>query len=501
MTRCRAAMLAVVAGVAYGCAHVGIGVWPLSFGCLAIWWYALAKAGAVRGFATGLGFGAVAYATAMGWLLPTASRFAGAGDEHSVVGLALWLAQGAWIALGFGVAGATTTGLLRQGWPVALAGALPLVFVEWLQPQVFGAGPGAALATVPVLAQPAALGGPLLLTTFVAVTNGWLLDAFRASGRDRVRLLAGGTALVSIVAIGGTTRLAALDRASEAGPALNVGLVQANLDPLSSRIDAGPSHAAHLAASRALIADHEVDLLIWPEGAYARALPGTLPLDGQPVRADVDAPLLFGANRRTNDTAKRGARNAAFLIGPDGRIAQAYDKRRLVPLAESAVGDGLAAWRNRLMPHARSFLPGDETVALDLGPHRIATPICYEVTHARDVDALVNETGATVIVTLADDGWFGRSREPAMHLALARLRAIEQGRWLVRAAMNGPSAVVDPGGRVRAQTPAFEAASLTATIESRSEATPYARFGDGAVIGVWLVLGIGLAIRSRLARA
>ncbi len=495
MNRFGAALLAVAGGSAYGCAQVGIGIWPLAFVCLAIGWSGLEKGRLVDGFARGFVFGATAYLIAMSWLLPTASRFAGTESELSLVGLALWLAQGAWIALGFGAAFASTAALLRRGGPIVLAGPLTLVGVEWLQPQVFGAGIGATLATVPLLAQPAAVGGPLLLTTVVALTNALLLDALRSAGRRRVRSAALATLLVGGVALLGALRLAAFDRSRDDGPSLRIGVVQANIDPLASRVDAGPSHAAHLAASRALLEGGEVDLLIWSEGAYARALPGTLPLDGQPIRNDLAVPLLFGANRRTSDPSRRGARNAAFLIGEEGRIAQAYDKRRLVPLAESPLSEGFETWRRRFVPNARRFVAGDEPVSLALGPHRLATPICYEVTHAADVAALVDEGGATAIVTLADDGWFGESREPAMHLALARLRAIEQGRWLVRAAMHGPSAVVDPGGRVRARTRAFEAATLRATIHSRTTRTPYARFGDAPVVAAWLVAALGQALR------
>ncbi|MCR9094504.1 MAG: apolipoprotein N-acyltransferase [bacterium] len=498
MNRIAAAGRAIGGGLLYGCAQVGIGMWPLAFACLALWWSALKEARPARGFGSGCVFGASAYLIAMAWLLPTASRFSGAGEGLSFVGLALWLAQGAWIAIGFGVAGMVSSALLRRGWPSAFAGPLALVLVEWVQPQVFGAGVGAVLATTPVLAQPAALGGPLLLTSFVAVTNGLILDAVRSAGRPRA-----GRALLAVlvvvgVAIGGSIRLASLDDGdSTTNPPLAIGLVQANVDPLASRMDAAPGHRAHLAASRRLLAEGPVDLLVWPEGAYARALPGVLPLDGQPIRADLGVPLLFGANRRTDDPARRGATNSAFLIGRDGRITQAYDKRRLVPLAETGPGEPFADWRREWMPHARSFVAGDAPTALTLGPHRIATPICYEVTHSEDVAELVTASNATVIVTLSDDGWFGVSREPAMHLALARLRAIEQGRWLVRAAVHGPSAVVDPGGRIVAQTPPFEAATLRATIFSRSDPTPYARGGDGLVLVGWLFTAGLLGVRRR----
>jgi apolipoprotein N-acyltransferase len=126
----------------------------------------------------------------------------------------------------------------------------------------------------------------------------------------------------------------------------------------------------------------------------------------------------------------------------------------------------------------QDFAAATDTPALRLGAHRLATPICYEAIRPEFVRRMVRASGADLIVTLANDAWFGDSQEPWMHLALARLRAIEHRRWLVRATNSGISALVDPTGAVVARTGVLERANLRGTVRAMDGTTVYARFGD-----------------------
>lgn len=488
------AALAAVAGLAYALAQVGFGVWPLVFVCLAAWWSASTGLGPLRAASLGALFGGAAYTLAMAWLAPSIARFAGAGEGAAVVGALLWLLLGAWIAAGFAVVGGAFAWMSGRGLPIAIAGTAPLVLVEWLQPRFFTAGVGESLIHALPFAQLAALGGPLLLTGFVGLANALVLTAWTANRRgDRTRALRASLmlgALVGGVFVAGLARIAALEGDASANDEarLVVGVVQANLGVGAARIDAAPAHKAHLEGSRRLIDGAPVDLLVWPENAYPRAIPRPLPVDAQSIRDDLRAPLLFGANGIVRRAGRRAATNSVFLADADGRIDQAYDKQRLIPFAETEPPGVLATLRARWLPDARSLVAGGEAEALALGPHRIATPICFEITLPGFVRALVRDTEATLLVTVADDGWFGASQEPEMHLALARWRAIEHARWLVRAAGVGPSAVVAPSGRVVARLEPFEAGELRATVRSSRVRTPYASFGD------WPALAAGVAV-------
>ncbi|MEZ4217295.1 MAG: apolipoprotein N-acyltransferase [Myxococcota bacterium] len=300
----------------------------------------------------------------------------------------------------------------------------------------------------------------------------------RAAPRARGALAA--AAIAAVVLAYGVARERAFgaDAGAAGEPVLRVGVVQADLGLLEKR-DAGlAGQRAHVAMTRELLADGPLDLVVWPETAIARALRRPLPLDGQLVRGDLDVALLFGGTSVFEEGGRRARANSAFLVGADGAIRDAYDKNLLIPIAEwLPFEDAWPALRASL-PHAQRFRASRETPALRLGDARIATPICYEAIRPAFVRAMVRASRANLLVTLANDAWFGDSREPHLHLALARLRAIEHRRWLVRATNSGVSAIVDPAGRVRAETGVLERATLRGRVGLRDDATLYARAGD-----------------------
>ena len=126
---------------------------------------------------------------------------------------------------------------------------------------------------------------------------------------------------------------------------------------------------------------------------------------------------------------------------------------------------------------------------------RIGVSICYEDAFGEEViEAL---PAATLLVNVSNDAWFGDSIAPAQHLQMARMRAVETGRYLLRATNTGISAIVGPRGDVLAQSPQFETHALRGTVQGMSGMTPYARLGNwGIVVLLVGVLGI-LVILSR----
>lgn len=493
-----ALLTAGAAGALYGVAQIGFGVWPLAFVCLTGLWLVTKGLGVGGAALAGALFGFVAHAVAMAWLLPTIARFAGGADAVGP-GAVLWTLHGLWVALGFAVATGATRALRDRGVPWLCAGPAPLALVEWAQPVVFSAGVGVSLVHAAPLAQLAALGGPLGLTLFAAGINAGLaavVDA--ATARARARAAVGTAVALAVATTWGTLQIASWAERAGDGEPLRVGLVQANPTPGEARIDGTTEHARHLDASRALLDAGPLDLIVWPETAYPRALPRPLPVDGHSVRADLDVPLLLGANSVVIHANRRATTNSVFLVEAGGAIEQAYDKQRLIPLAEHVPFWAPATLVERGLPEARRFVAGPARDVIRLGAHRMATPICFEIAHADAVRRAVVRGRATLIVTVADDAWFGRSQEPGMHLDLARLRAIEQRRWLVRATNTGYSAIVDPTGRVVARTPLFEPASLHARVVSLDALTPYARFGDAGPLSLTLLaLAIGWVGRLR----
>jgi apolipoprotein N-acyltransferase len=135
---------------------------------------------------------------------------------------------------------------------------------------------------------------------------------------------------------------------------------------------------------------------------------------------------------------------------------------------------------------------------LDAAGERVAITICYEDVFGAEQLHYLPE--ATLLVNVTNDAWFGRSIAPHQHLQIARVRAAEAGRYLLRAANTGITAVVDPRGRVLATVPQFDAAVLRQTVHGYTGATPYARVGNYAVLTlIVLVLAASYAAKRRSA--
>jgi apolipoprotein N-acyltransferase len=253
------------------------------------------------------------------------------------------------------------------------------------------------------------------------------------------------------------------------------------------------THERHLAQTRELLAAGPLDLVVWPETAYIRGIRRPLPVAGKPIAAELTVPILFGGSSVREVDGRKVTANSAFLVGADGMVRDVYDKNLLIPLAETVPLGALFPPLARALPHTQSFAASTETPALRLGPWRLAVPICYEVVRPDFVRRMAAAANPHVLVTIANDAWFGDSQEPWIHLALARLRAVEHRRYLVRATNSGVSAVVDPTGRLIAQTGLLTRENLRAVVHPLEGRTVYARVGDwpGVLALALAALGLG----------
>lgn len=473
-------------------------MWPLLAVFLVPLWRALERArgrGAGLAAVLGLAFGLSAYAGGFPWLWRLVEVFL-AGD--TALGVALWTAYGLWFAASFVAYALAFHGLRRRGWPLAVAGIAPLVAVEWLLPQVFPVYAGAGLVSAPAFIQIADLGGPLLLTALVGALNAGAYASFAWLRGERRRPLAAWLAL--LVLAGGTLgygrlRERGLAGALQGAPTLRVGIVQANLGVLEKRELSLVTHRRHLEQTRELLAEGPLDLVVWPETAYTRGLRRPLPISGSPIRRELAVPLVFGGNSVWQEDGRKRRSNSAFLVGADGRIRSAYDKNLLIPIAEYAPLAGIWPGIERRFPHVSEFRAASEVPPLALGPWRLSTPICYEAIRPELVRRMVREARPHLLVTLANDAWFGDSAAAGMHLALARLRAVEQRRFLVRATNSGISAIVDPAGAFVARSGLLTRENLRGTVALLDGETLYARLGDWPG---WLAAGLtGIALATR----
>ena len=135
---------------------------------------------------------------------------------------------------------------------------------------------------------------------------------------------------------------------------------------------------------------------------------------------------------------------------------------------------------------------------LPVNGHMVSTAICYEVVYPHLIRRAVLN-GSELLTTITNDAWYGETSAPFQHFELARMRAIEQGRYLIRAANTGISGIVDPYGRVLARTNLFETTTVAGDVRFLQERTVYATIGDlPAQLAVLLtIIGVGVSLVGR----
>lgn len=238
------------------------------------------------------------------------------------------------------------------------------------------------------------------------------------------------------------------------------------------------------------------DLILWPETAVPWLLDDPGPVLEMISNAAGGRPVVLGIQRA------EGMRyfNSLAVIGPGGAVGDVYDKHHLVPFGEYIpAGDllgriGIGAFAAQ---QGNGYTSGPGPALLDLGPLGRALPlICYEAVFPQDLNAAPGR--ADWVLQATNDAWFGALSGPYQHLAQARLRAIEQGLPLLRAANTGVTAVIDAKGRVLASLALNTDGFLDAPLPAAYPPTPYARSGDWPLLALLSLMLLGLvAIRRR----
>jgi apolipoprotein N-acyltransferase len=229
-------------------------------------------------------------------------------------------------------------------------------------------------------------------------------------------------------------------------------------------------------------------LIVWPETAVPfilRREPELSPRVGRYV-AETGVPMLIGS---PDAGADGRLYNTAFLVGTDGGILGRYDKRHLVPFGEYVPLQRVFFFLDKLVTGIGDFGRGRKATVFGGAGPAFSVMICYEVIFPAEVREFVR-AGATYLVNITNDAWFGRSGAPTQHLAMAVMRAVENGSYLVRAANTGISAIIAPTGEILARTEIFTEAAFVGTIHARQTETPYTQYGD-VLAWVCLVCSMG----------
>jgi apolipoprotein N-acyltransferase len=216
------------------------------------------------------------------------------------------------------------------------------------------------------------------------------------------------------------------------------------------------------------------------------------------IAAATHAPLVVGGVGMDLDQGQDHGwleYNSAFIIAADGSRLGRYDKIHLVPFGEYIPFQNLLTFAHKLTGRVGLFTRGTQRNSFllpiqDQEKHRYGVFICYEAVFADEVRQFALH-GAEVLVNISDDGWYGDTSAPWQHLNMARMRAIENRRWLLRDTNSGVTAAIDPYGRVRQSIPRHQTGELEAEFGFRNDLTFYTVHGD---VFAWLcaILSIGV---------
>lgn len=486
-------LAALVAGALLSFAFAPYSVWPLALLLPALmmflWQDTSARQATLLGFVFGVGhFGAGTW-----WLYISVHDYGPAPIWLTLlVLLSLILLMSCWYALlGFVVARfLPASGALRL-----LVGMPALwLLVEWARGWVISGFPwlslGYSLDATP-LAPIAPVLGVYGLSAVLLLGSGALVALLRGSTALRIASL-----VVLVLPWPVALLLHRVHWTTPAGAPLTVAVLQGAVSQDIKWLQENHEPIRNLYRglnSQALGAK----LIVWPESALTD-LANSVP--------DYLSDRYFEARNRGSDLVlglvradERGEKyyNSVLVLGEDPRW---YDKRHLVPFAEYfPVPSFVRSWLRLMSLPYDNFTAGtDNQGAYSVGGTSIALTICYEDAFGSAQLAALDQ--ARVLVNVTNDGWFGHSAARYQHFQISRMRALEVGRPLLRAANDGVSALVDADGTIIAQAPEYRPAVLSGTVQPRSGLTPYARLGNWPVL-IWAWLSTALAVGRGLKRA
>ncbi len=243
------------------------------------------------------------------------------------------------------------------------------------------------------------------------------------------------------------------------------------------------------------------DLVAWPESPspFRESDPRFQRLMHELTRR-TGAPAVVGNIGDWQNGPVHEIFNSAEFVAPDGRFLGRYDKIHLVPFGEYVPYKGLISFAGTLTQGVSSFSRGGLRKVFTSNGHSFGVFICYEAVFADEIRHFA-KNGAQVFVNISDDGWYGDTSAPWQHFNMARMRAIENRRWLLRATNSGVTAAVDPLGRVTQSAPRHVITSLAVRYGYRSEITFYARYGDVfAILCAIITIAATMQALNRLGR-
>ncbi|MGM0983573.1 MAG: apolipoprotein N-acyltransferase [Pseudomonadota bacterium] len=432
---------------------------PVAAGLVYLGLHSLTPAqAALRGWCYGLGL----FGSGASWVYVSIHDYGYTGVPLALLLTALFVAG---LALFF----AATLWLYRRLCGprlAALSFAGAWVLGEWLRTWLFTGFPWLLLGSGQVdspLAAWAPVGGVYLLSMITALTGSLGVEFLRRRW----------WAIAPVTVLWLVPLVMPVQWTSPAGEPVRVALLQGNLPQLIKWTPEGQRRAVDTYLSMTRELEENVDLVIWPEAALPMFEDQAAPMlarakSSLPTSTD----LLTGILQRDDSGLYYNS-----VIGR-GDVEGEYRKTHLVPFGEylplESLLRGVIAFFDLPAP---TMTPGpSDQSAMRVGELTLGVAICYEIIYADLVASRARDAG--VLLTVSNDTWFGASIGPLQHLQMARLRALENGRPVVRATSNGVTAFIDPQGSVTARAPQFETTFLEGDVTPMEGLTPFTRTGS-----------------------
>lgn len=473
----------LVAGVATPFAFAPFGLYPVALLAPAVlflsWLPASAARAAWRGFLYGVGL----FAVGVSWVYVSMHTYGNMPPALATFAVALFVAG---LALFPAAAGALQARFASLATPARVALIMPAIWtlLEWIRGWFLTGFPWLTLGysqTDTPLAGLAPWLGVYGMSFAVASTAGLLVAAWLHRRRALWFLAAGLLLWASADLVG------RVEWVQPAGKSFSVGLIQGNI-PLA--IKWRPEYREKIINEYLNLSElaPRARLIIWPEAAvpgYFDAVAPTLVPPVERIVRERDTEFLIGAIER--DARGRAYYNSVYAVGSH---PGSYRKQHLVPFGEFLPFPAVFGWfiEHLHIPMSDFARGGADQPLLYADDQPLGISVCYEDAFGEEIISTL--PAARLLVNVSEDSWFGNSLAPHQRLQMARVRALEAGRWMLRAANTGPSAIIDYHGNVVRRSVQFVPYVLTGVVQPMTGATPYARFGNFPVVILVMLIAL-----------
>ncbi|MFL6713522.1 MAG: apolipoprotein N-acyltransferase [Sulfurifustis sp.] len=477
-------LAALLAGVATPFAFAPFDLYPLAVLApavlFALWLPASAARAAWRGFLYGVGL----FGVGVSWVFVSMHTFGNMPPALATLAVALFVAG---LALFPAAAGGLQARFAPLATPTRLALVMPAIWtlLEWIRGWFLTGFPWLNLGysqTDTPLAGLASWLGVYGMSFAVAVSAG-LLAAIWFHRRRAAWYFAAAVLLWVVADLAGR-----VEWAQPASASFSVGLVQGNI-PLA--IKWRPEYREKIVSEYLSLSElaPQARLIVWPEAAvpgYFDLLAPTLVPPLERIARERGTEFLIGAIER--DARGRAYYNSVYAVGSH---PGSYRKQHLVPFGEFLPFPAAFRWfiEQLHIPMSDFAVGGAGQTLLYAGGQPLGVSVCYEDAFGEEIVSTL--PAARLLVNVSEDSWFGNSLAPHQRLQMARVRALEAGRWMLRAANTGPSAIIDHHGNVVRRSMQFVPYVLTGVVQPMEGATPYVRFGNYPIVVLAMLIALG----------